>query len=297
MKFKRLAVIICLAIILVIPLIVFNLRAPVLVVAEESFVAIYGENRLNRESFRSSLALFRPVKPVIIANDAGYDIIPYAITERSLQPYCVIFPSRFSRSAGMYRQLNSTARIVILDGIYRSEHQDDFYVFRTDIEADYYRAGLVAAALSDNKSGSIAVFFDLRQSNVFRNRAREAFLRGVNEYGGKNALGDPLETMFFTTFSDYFDSAELSCVVLAGGGIEYLDQKAGVPIIMFSWLNPSLVPYDVVLVIDDSPLSQLQRAAAYVTEGQKEGLIRSNFTFLNRRNINREILRKIAKME
>jgi hypothetical protein len=276
------------ALVVAIPLIVFQTRAPVLILTEQSFIMLYGEDRIRRESSSTSLALFRPVRTVVIANEASDDIIQIAINDVSSRPFCVLFPFRFALAAAIYQEQNPNIRVVILAGIYSVEEststarQAGCFIYKTDIEADFYKAGIVAAALSAN-NGNIALFLE----PDIQSQAGQAFLRGINDQE------KPLEAHFFTSFSDFSRTLDPSCVVMAGTGTEYLDEKNGVPVIFFTWLNPSMVPGDVVMVINDSPWVQAVQAVTLAASGERDGRIGSKFLILDRKKIDRRILRKI----
>jgi len=280
-----------------IPLLVFHARAPVLIVTEQSFIGLYGKDRIRDEASRSSFALFRPVKTVAVANDSSDDIVPFAIAEVSSKPFCVIFPLRFARPARLYHEQNPEIPVVLLEGRFPdnstpsefaigSGGSDGYFIYKTDINADFFRAGVAAAALDEGKNGSIVVFLDSR----IQRQAREAFMEAINE------LENPLEARFFTSFSQFYDISDISCVVAAGSGAEYLEKKAGVPVILFSWLNPSLIPSDVVLVVNDSPWAQVLGAVKMVKSGEKQGRIRSKFELQKNKKFDRGTLRKLHKM-
>ncbi|MCL2808523.1 MAG: hypothetical protein FWD24_00500 [Treponema sp.] len=273
-----------------IPILVFNLRSPVLIVIENSFVLFYGEKRLEKDISGSSRALFRSVKVVNVSNEASDDIIPYIISEVSKRPYCVIFPSRFSGAASFYNVLNPSVRIVILEGRNSTgSGNSDFFTYKTDIDTDFYRAGLAAAAFDNNKKEKIIVFI-----HPHNQQAINAFLRGINEQI------NPPQVLFFSSFLEFSENfpekTGISCVVLCGAGSEFFDEKIGVPVILFSWTDPSLVPLDVVMIFDDSPLAQVNRVMAMVSSSKDNGVISSNLSIFNRININRQILRKIKKI-
>ena len=267
---------------------VFFTRSPVLIVSDNSFMRLYGETRTRRECSRISRALFRPVKIAAIADDAGDDIVQFAVEDISSRPYCVLFPFRFAEAAHLYREQNPLVPVILLEG--RSAENDelgsgDCFVYKTDIDADFYRAGLTAAALDGGKNGKIAVFLE----NPVQTQAKQAFLKALND------LETPLETLFFTSFSQYLEISDLSCVVLAGAGSEYLEKNSGVPVIFFTWINPSLLPNDVVLVVDDSPWIQAVWAVRMAAARVEQGVIQSKFQILNEEKIGREILRKMKK--
>jgi hypothetical protein len=262
----------------------------VLIVTEESFIGLYGENRLKKEASRSSFALFRPIKTVTVANDAGEDVVPFAVSALSSKPFCVLFPLRFAHSAKLYHEENPQIPVVLLEGMFtESEYPSasylgsdisGYFIYKTDISADFYRAGRVAAAFDNAENGRFVVFL---QPSI-RNLAKEAFQRALND------IGNQRETLFFTSFSQYSEISDIFCVVLAGNGTEYLEKKTGVPVIFFTWLDPSLMPSDVFLTVNDSPWAQVDQAVKLVKTGETRGLIRSNFQTIDRKKINRRLL-------
>jgi len=250
---------------------------------------LYGEDRIRRDAAGASFALFRPVKTVSVSNDAGDDIVPFAIAEVSSKPYCVIFPLRFSRSARLYREQNPEIPVIILEGRYPENENPsgfalgantlEYFIYKTDIESDFYRAAAAANAIDKGKSGKIVVFYDKDMP-----QARDAFLRGLYEQGNL------LETMFLVSFSQYSESGELSCVIMAGSGHEFFERRTGTPVFMFSWLSPNYLPNDVVLVINDSPWVQVKQAVKLLSAGERTGLIKSKFQYLDRRAFGRGLL-------
>ncbi|MDR0321152.1 MAG: hypothetical protein LBI28_06590 [Treponema sp.] len=289
-KPKILALIASAALAVIIPLIVFHSRSPVLIVTEESFIGLYGKDRLKKEAFRSSFALFRPIKTVTVVNDAGEDVVPFAVSVVSSKPFCVLFPLRFARSAKLYHEGNPQIRVVLLEGMFTESENPSasevggdisgYFVYKTDISADFYRAGRTAVAFDKGETGRFVVF--LQPS--FQIPAREAFQRALND------LENQRETLFFTSFSQYSDISDVSCVVLAGVGAEYLEKKTGVPVIFFTWLDPVFIPSDVVFSVNDSPWAQAVQAVKLVKSGKTTGLIRSNFQAIDRKKINRGFL-------
>ncbi|MCL2277308.1 MAG: hypothetical protein FWC21_05360 [Treponema sp.] len=286
-------ILLTLALAVIVPVIVFNVRSPVLIVTESSFLTLYGERRINRTVFLSSLSLYRPVKIVEIANNAGADIVHYAVAEISQNPYCVIFPRRFSQSARIYQEYYPQTKIIILEGKYPRDtvNEEGFYSYYSDIESDFFRAGYAAAAFTESKSVNIAVFFEPNQYLIYGSMAEEAFLKGLDD------LGSMAETYFFTSFSDLPEYLEISCLIIAGAGWEFFENgSAGVPVILFSWLDPYMVPSDIVLVIDDSPFAQLLDAVKLSAAGFWGGSVKSRFSVINTGIIGSGILRDINNM-
>jgi len=268
-----------------VPLVIFHTRPPVLVAADMSFIQLYGESRMRRENFRSSMNLFRPVKTVAIADDSGDDIVQFAIAEISSSPFCVLFPLRFSGAARLYREQNPQISVILLEGRPTGKTYNNFndiFIYNSDIDNDFYRAGLAAAIIEGGNNGKIAVFVE----SQLQKQCREAFSRAFDETEG---LPDPL---FYTSFSQYSEIPDLSCVVLAGTGAEYLENFSGIPVVFFSWIDPSMLPNDVVLVVDDSPWAQLPQAVRMAAEGSADGSIGSNFLIINKKKLDAGALPK-----
>ena len=104
------------------------------------------------------------------------------------------------------------------------------------------------------------------------------------------------ETQFFSEFSQFNEDSRLSCVVIVDSGVEYLERKTGVPVIIFSWMDISIIPDDVVMVIDDSPWAQVNKIVKMVKAGEETGVIASKFHFLNKTLFDRDTIRKIKKI-
>jgi len=287
---KKLIIMAPLAVVIITVLTVFYLRSPVLIVTEESFLNLYSNERVERLSLETAFFIFRQVKSVIVANDAGYDIVPAAILDVSSKPYCVIFPLRFTRSAKLFHEQNPEIPVIILEGRYIETEKpaetvlgsdiSGYFIYKTDINDDFYRAGLASVAFDQGKSGNVVVFTDKNMP-----QARESFLRGLND------RGKLLETRFFTSFSQYSDVNNLSCIMLAGSGSDIIEKNPGVPLILFTWISPSLLPSNAALVIDDSPWAQARQAVKMASAGETTGFIKSVFYIMDRKKYDRGILR------
>jgi len=145
----------------------------------------------------------------------------------------------------------------------------------------------MAASIFDaDKNGRIAVFTDSK----IQTQAREAFFRALND------VGKPLQTSFFTVYSQSLDISEFSCLVLAGVGAEYLEKDSGVPVVFFSWIDPLFLPNDVVLLFNDSPWVQIKDAVRMVSAKMTEGRIPSKREVLAGKKFDKGLLRKIKKI-
>jgi len=292
-KIKIITIITIFALVLIPFFIISLVRPPVLIITDLAFVSLYGEVRIKQESLTASLMLLRMVRIVSVADDASDDIVRIAINDTSSAPFCVIFPLRFARSARIYREQNPGIPVVILEGRHGNAltnssiggNLSDYYIYKTDINTEFQKAGRAAAALDMGKNGKIAVFLD----SQIHTQAVDAFLQGIN------SSENPLKVFFFNDFSQFYEIPDLSCVVLAGSGAEFIEKNEGTPIIIFSWIDPLLLPVEAVLLINDSSLAQTVEAVRMVGAGQKEGILQSKFVDYKRNYIDRRILRKIYK--
>jgi len=277
-------------------LVLFISRPTVLIVTELSFSEFYGKKRLRSETVRSSIVLFRRVIPVAVADEAGDDIIQAAIEGASSRPLCVLFPLRFAKVAHNYREKNPDIPVVLLEGRYTEDENpaafaiggnlEDYFIYKTDISDDFYRAGQAAVILDGEKNERLAV---LLESGI-QKQAKEAISKAIDD------AGKPLPTSFFTSYSQFAGNQNISCVILAGNGADYLDKYSGVPVIFFTWINPELIPADVVLVFNDSPWVQAVAAVRMVEAGIPKGQIPSKILFTGGKIIKRNTVRKLRKI-
>jgi len=282
---------------LAIGVMVFYRRPPVLVVTDAPFIELYGKDRLRRQRFASSFALLRRVKPVITADGASSDIIVAAVSQSSGKPYCVLFPSYLAPAAERYHLQFPEIKAVLLCGFSASSSLPKpdgvLCVYRTDLETDMYRAGLFAGLLGLKKSSAEAkkTCF-LWQDRYIQAQDREIFSRGLKE-------SDPDAVARFANYaSDIPGSDSISCAVLTRSGAEYLDRNPKIPLILFSWLDPYMLPAETVAVFDDSTWALVVPATRMAVNSQAEGKIPSKpFVFSGETADNGidRILKRLAK--
>jgi thioredoxin 1 len=117
--------------------------------------------------------------------------------------------------------------------------------------------------------------------------ARSAFLQPLNE------LENSPETLFFTSFAHFYDVPGLTCVVIAGIGFDFLEKNTNVPVILFTWIDPFMVPNNVAIIANDSPWAQTVQAVRKAAAGVQNGQIQSKFKEKKKKKIYREALRKL----
>jgi len=274
----------------------FFVRSPVLIVTEFSFAELYGARRLRAETVLSSFVLFRRVKPIAVIDDAGDDIIQVAVEKAASKPLCVIFPLRFARVARSYREKNPEIPVVLLEGRFNEGENpsyfaiggntEDYFIYKTDISTDFYRAGLAAAILDGEKNERIAVFIE----SDIQSGANDALAKAFND------AKKPLQISFFSSFSQFSGSQNISCVISTGVGAEYMEKNAGIPVILFTWIAPELIPADAALIFNDSPWVQAVPAVRMVKAGMKKGEIPSKILFSNSLKADRSAYRKLRKI-
>jgi hypothetical protein len=292
---------------LALPAVLFFLRPPVLVVSDTQFSALYGAPRIKRAQFTASLSLFRRVKVVTVADSAGDDVVTIAVEAAVKKPHCVLFPYRFSSGAKRYHEQFPETPVVLLEGRTSGETEKTgaaedsfFFIYRTGRETDLYRAGLLAGIVcgwQDKKNEKIDADAEsppqrntvLLHDKFLNPQEREVFQRGVREASPKTGV-------YFAASTAQIANAEgINCAVIAGGGADFLDKKAGTPVILFSWFDSALVSQEILAVFDDSPLSQTVPAVRLAEQSQNLAEIPSKILIFSAKIADNGILRNVRK--
>ena len=262
--------------------IVFLSRPPVLVVTDLPFAALYGENRLRTRRLSASAALFRQVRPVFITDDASPDMLIAAIAYASREPFIVLFPRRFAAVAERFHRESPETPVVVFRGAVPASElpagNGIFSVFGTDRATDLFRAGLFAGAIG--YLGRTGEPLDPDAPVVQRTHIlwQDRFItqEGRNVFSGAVAERDPDSSVVFVgTAAAMPDTRGVQSMVMAGAGADYLERNPGIPIILFSWLNPDLTSREVVVMFDDSPWAMVVPATRMAVGGDATGLIPS----------------------
>jgi len=260
--------------VMALPPLVFFVRAPVLVVTDAQFAALYGAARMKRQRASASLALFRRVKPVMVADGASPDILVVAISKAASRPFCVLFPRSQAPAAERYHQEFPEIPAVLLAGLVPASSlptpEGSLRVYETDRDADLYRAGLFAGLLADprpvGQEPESRRTVALWQDRAVTAAQRDLFIRGARERYPETGV------VFANAAGEMPDAEGLSCAVVTGAGVEYLERRPQVPVVLFSWLDPALVPREVAVLFDDSPwglaVSAARMAAGHQTGGK-----------------------------
>ncbi|MDR1863666.1 MAG: hypothetical protein LBQ67_07095 [Treponema sp.] len=246
---------------------VFLLRPPVLVITDSSLSSLYGPVRAWFSSLESSLALGRRVIPVPVSENAAADIVTLAAGAASPSPYAVLFPYRYYDGGRRYKEEFPGVPVLIL-GAKEGELAagTGLLPVYTDRETDFYRAGLCAALLArEGENGNILLFSD----GTMPGKEREAFLEGLRAQG---FIKNPV---YLGLNGDYQNYQDVSCAVLAGPAVRFLAENRRIPVLLFSWIDPSMTPAEIKVIFDDSPWALAAGAVKAAEQGAEPGLLPS----------------------
>jgi len=313
---KRTKLLVILAVILAVlavPVVIFCIRPPVLVVTDAPFVLLYGKSHLRRQQFAASLALFRRVKPVIVADDAGSDVVNIAIQGAARQPSCVLFPRNQSAAALRFHEQSPETPVALFSGLVSIPEipppNGYLCIYGTDRLTDLYRAGLFAgilgnipskpvkkvkkkdesAAVSPVSSVSTPKTYVLWQDKYVQAAGRELFSQGVHEKDPESGI------IFANSADDMPDMKVISCAVLTGAGAEYLGKNPRMPLILFSWLNPDFAAREIVVLFDDSAWALTVPAVRMAVQQEAQGTIPSKPLIFSAKIAHNGVVRMLKK--
>jgi hypothetical protein len=277
----------------------FSLRPPVVLVMDRAYDQLYGKFRGMKMQAQASFRLFRRVKTVIIAENAGIDVAVFAVGAASKKPFCVLFPYRYYREAEQYvQEYPGVPAVVLLGRIRESPAGMKLPVIRTDTERDYFKIGRAAAAFArdqnkgngvDGEPQQLGEILFLRDDLVTAGDW-EAFNQGLK---AEEYFQLPLDVR---TEIEYTVPATVVCVVLTGAAESFLGQSLRLPVILISWLDPAVTNSMVKIVFDDSPWAQIVSAAAMAAGEQENEGIPSEIQVLEERILEKAFLRKINEI-
>ena len=247
-------------------------RSPILIVSDESFGMLYGQNRLKRQESGISRALFRRLIRVTVDESSGPDLIALAVEGAHKSPWAVLFPSRYIEGARNFLNDRPDVPVLVMAGGNRGiQAEEGFAIINTDTALDLYRAGRCAALIA----GEDRVFF--ASDGTLTDELKDTFQEGLR------AQGHLEDTIWTTAGFDYASRSDLGCVVIAGTANVFFEQRIHVPIILFSWINPAYTPNSVKLVFDDSPLAFAAKALKlFPKPGEEVFFSSSTVLFKNR---------------
>jgi len=281
---------------------VFLSRSPVLVVTDIPFAALYGENRLRMRQLSASAALFRQVRPVFITDDASPDMLIAAIAYASEDPFLVLFPRRFAAVAERFHRESPEIPVVVFRGTVPASElpagNGIFSVFGTDRGTDLFRAGLFAGIIGSMGQTGEQDGLDLPAGQRTHVLWQDSFVTsgGRDLFSGAVMERDPDSAVVFVgAAAGMPDTRNVSSMVMAGAGADYLERNPGIPVILFSWLNPDLTSGEVVAMFDDSPWALVVPATRMASEGIAVGVIPSKPLIFSDRIADNGVTRAIRR--
>jgi hypothetical protein len=230
----------------------FFLRPPVLLISDASFDLIYGFRRAFMGRIGLSLRLFRRVEQVTITENADPEALIFSLEEKEKHPWAVLGHSRYSRGLEQYARRRADVRVTVIGegpGPSRSGGGETFpgqgleFVY-TDAGLNSRRLGRCAALLAGETGGVVLIFQERPDFPV----QPEAFLAGLREENGN------LDPVYMDPSADYPSWDEVCCVVVGGGGAAPIPgvRERQIPVLLYSWLDPALSPFNVKVIGDDS---------------------------------------------
>ena len=257
-------------------------RPPVLILSDSSFSTLYGEKRINQSRNLLSIKLFRRIFHVIISEGAGVEQIAIAVEDSYENPEVVFFPFRHLNGARYYSERNPEVPVYIIAGANQNPREEiDIPYIRTDLLLDLYRAGLSAAIIA----GEDAVM--LVHDGTFTDEQLEAFREGV-ETGGNLHDAKLVQSYISSTLLE-----DVGCVVLTSPVVGYFEDNYSIPVVLFSWLDPSLTPLSVKVIFDDAPLTLLNQAYKSLPSNGEDVYASSKPIIFKERYDDKTIFRKI----
>ncbi len=232
-------------------------RAPVVLVADDAFLALYGRSAAAQRMALAALRLWRRVKLAELAVDADPRAAADAVEFSSRRPFCAVFPDRYRQAAGEYARRNPGVRTVLFGS--GPEIAENLLFVATDGAADLFRAGRAAAALAAGGGGPPAWIGGPAAGAA----ERSAFAAGLaaGGYDGPPHLVGPSVPV----------PADACCLVVSRTAGELPELAGTGPLIVFSWLEAELLPRRTILRFDDSPPALLVPAVRAAAAG-KQGL-------------------------
>ena len=313
MRTRFLVILVVVCAVLAVPIVIFCIRPPVLIVTNATFAALYGKSHLRQQRFAASLALFQRVKPVMVADDAGPDMVSIAVLEAARQPFCVLFPREQSAAALSFHEQFPETPVVLLSGLVpipEIPYPDGFLcIYGVNRPVDMYRAGLFAEILGnmppkpvkkvEKQAKSTAAppsppasgpkTYVLWQDSHVQTLERELFSQGIREKDPESAI------IFVNSAAEMPDMKVISCTVLTGAGAEYLGKNPRIPLILFSWIDPALTAREVMVLFDDSAWALAVPAVRMAVQKQAEGIIPSKPLIFAEKIAHNSVFRMLKK--
>jgi len=239
----------------------FLLRAPVVLVSDEQFETLHGKRRDGIARLATSVALWRKVELAIVAPSAP----PEAAAEAAAAygPACAVFPFRYAAGADSFAARFPEIPAIVTNAVPRADGADGAAgaagagrVLSASVDgyADWRRAGRAAGILC--AAETVPAFLTEKDGSPPSPELQASFAEGLASVGYS---GVPIILRSGTAVPV---GAKIGCLVLAAASpAARLAEFPGIPLIIFTWLDSALLPGNAAVVFDDSPWALLLPAA------------------------------------
>jgi hypothetical protein len=249
LKHRIAAVLGILALLFLVALSLFYLRAPLLVLTDDAFDELYGPARVEKAEFLLSLRVFRPLREIRVALAASPDGATIAAVvaggHGSRLPSGVLFPWRYRSAAEAYSRLFPSVPVAVLGGPSPAAAiEGPIFQIPIDRRKDMLRAGIIAGMIAEGTGKAVFVLSGGGQAEETLANFRDGLSLGG--FSGELRLADPA--------SPQYSSAGAACIVVPPDAPPLPAFDPMVPTIWFTWIDPDLLPPHAVAVFDDSLL-------------------------------------------
>jgi hypothetical protein len=222
---------------------VFIVRRPVVVVTDAPFEELYGPRRAELQRRLASLRLFRRIIAAQVADSATPLAAADAAAAAAPRPACVVFPSRYEVGAVSFvERFAEVPAVIVGDGHASSNNEGTELQLRLHLDkgTDLYRAGRIAGLLC--AEGGRPLIFTESTANYLG-----AFAEGLSDSA---FIGEPI---VLPPGAPPPSTTKIACVIAVDPASRRLPPELqGIPAVLFSWIDPDLVPSGTVAVFDDS---------------------------------------------
>lgn len=279
---------------------VFFVRAPILLVTDAAFNELYGKQRILLRSIETQARLFRRVKQVLVGDEASPDLVSIAVSSayQEKTPFCVLFPFRYSEGALLFSAQNPQTLVAVVGGtgavkqVSDTEEKTGVISVLTDIQTDLFRAGVCAAivgkaSVAQGESGGqnrVAVLQKTSLSQVERTSLSD----GLKEGGFSNVQ--------YMMANSNFSDTKFAAIIMLGPSNSLLDQHLKTPVVLFSWVDPALTASNIKVIFDDSLWAQVVPAVKIAMSG-RDGLVPSKAIIAARYRVEKETERELKRHE
>jgi hypothetical protein len=286
----------------------FFFRAPIILVSDIYFSALYGNAHEQVRRLQATFAILKQIRLVRVLQDTDNLSLTEAVMRASFRPpEAVFFPYSYSEAAELYASTqakagNTATKTVVFADRNKPGHGEELcYYVRTNSDVDFFRAGQCAAILA-RENGVSEPSPDVPRSIIFIYDSdisltdRKTFIAGAEE-----------DTLFtgridFASAYDNRNWNNAAAIIIHGLAPAFLQSSIDIPSVLFSWQdNINYLPSQVKVMVNDSPyyliptvLRQLRMTAQDDIEN-KNLTVAAKFTVISSRIKDKSLIKELKK--